>query len=236
MNRIERQLREFTDELSQRDDVTTMDVVNIMRLIRMMIERDGSNGQHKTLCLFCHLGSHASLTRANNLVIVERLNRALIEFKDDYGVASAVNRAFKLNELRSELIGLLKAKGFDAPILHYRAGWIHFLSRLFTDIAGREVRLPSDIEQLKSSKAERKIFDRMVDEARLAYGQPWIPVSFKFDFEDVGDVGSIIPRLRWIIEMSTVPLRQPDQLIGPVGIMEDRQAFELDGAPGANRT
>ena len=205
-----------------------------MRLTRMIIESEGSTLNYPTLYMFCHLVQHSTMDRnLEGLKLLERINDAIINHLASYDIVKAINFAFKLAEMRHELISFFASKQIGMDILNYRSGWRLFLECLFKDIAGRLVKFPDNIEGPGSGKKEKAMFRGMVDKMTASgLSVTMIPWSFCIIFDNDTNIRSISNGLRWSVKMAIVPLSSlggtfPDgpTFRGGVGIMEDPTAF-----------
>jgi hypothetical protein len=153
------QLRGHVERMLIRGQCFPPDMIEILRLTRLIIKQENWRKQYPTLSLYCDWVQHEEIDRnAHACVILEKINEILVDLGD--GDISAINReisrAFHLVPLRQEMLLLFMSKSIRTDIVDSLSNWRGFLGAVLDDISRRPLRMPDNAD----SKAA---FDRMVN-------------------------------------------------------------------------
>jgi hypothetical protein len=182
--------------------------LDILRLSRLVLEREKSASAFPHLSLYCDWFVHGEIDRrALASAMLERMNEIILQFLEVDGICNAISQCVSLAQLRSELTIFFLANGTSIAIPDSYSNWKMFMGLLLEELCDRPIRLP----------ANQKVADAMIQRMRSKWeGQAhknW-PRAFFFEKDTTSQNQSVF---MWNVEIAA-----PD-LIGA-------EAFNLRGA------
>ena len=94
------------------------EIIEILRLIRHVIEKDRSRSEYPHLSLYCDWVQHIEIARhPQGLAILERMNDIIVRhWSDTASLVEEVSHAFGLSQLRQEITLLFMSKEISTAI------------------------------------------------------------------------------------------------------------------------
>lgn len=177
------------------------DILDVMRLCRLVMEKSNSRATHRHLSLYCDWLMHVTIDR-NRLAIkmLERVNNGIVAHLAGAAgdMVAAINHSISLAELRREMVELFTEHSVNTAITESLTNWRMFTGVLLRDLSHRPITLPSD-----SNEADRATARMLASWAGQQH--PMWPKAFYF-LAEPDDSGQI--QFFWEAEMgSTEPGR-----------------------------
>lgn len=157
--------------------VLPVQYLEILRLVRLLIEHEGSSSKYPVAHAYCNWMMHTTITKDEDaLKILGLIDSALFEYakrEKTQKMHSAPNviAAFRLDEFGDQLINLFYDKGINKNVFTKNNGWMSFLKALFEDLCDRPIFFSDKV--LSGSKGRGKeIYDAML-ESRRKFPDVW---------------------------------------------------------------
>jgi hypothetical protein len=195
------------------------DILDTLRLSRLIIEREKSAAEFPHLSLYCDWFVHGEIDKkALGSAMLERMNDIILQFlTDSGGIGDAVSRCVSLAQLRHEMTIFFLAKGVPTPIPDSYSNWKMFVALLLDELCDRPIRLPA-----KKREAEAMV-KRMIARWDGQMHKNW-PRAFFFR-KDASKDNQIT--FMWNVEMAAPDLMGADafHLTGAMEMTEKAEAF-----------
>jgi hypothetical protein len=146
------------------------ELVEILRLTRLLIEQEKWAKQYPTLSLYCDWVQHGELDRhPHTWVVLEKINDILVDkgHADVSAVIREISRAFGLAPLRQEMLWVFMSKSIQTDIVDSLSNWRGFLGAVLDDLSQRPIRLPDNVGTMRKGQS-KEVFDRMVNRNKSA--------------------------------------------------------------------
>ncbi|WP_316230781.1 hypothetical protein [Bradyrhizobium sp. SZCCHNR1051] len=211
-------LKDHTRSMANRN-CHRSEVLEVLRLSRLVLEHDRSALQFPHLSLYCDWFVHGAIDRKPlGSKILELVNDAIRKhWENSDGLVTGISRCLSLAELRHEMIIFLITCGAVTDVADSFTNWNVFVSLLLEDLLDRPIRLPA-----KAKEAEA-IVARMLS-AWNGYKYKHWPRAIFFLREERED-GSF--SFVWNVEMAAPQLTGGDSynLRGGMQMTESLSAF-----------
>ena len=209
------------------------DVIEIMRLSRLVIEQRNVAHQYPVLSLYCDWAQHTEIDRhPGAFAMLARIDGVLVVYAhhDPSIVIHEISKAFALAQLREEFVKLFLVSGANTLLFDSLSNWCQFVGILLNDLADRPVRFPKGIESKSKKSQVRAIFDGMV-KRRATAGQraDLVTKSLSIDnHSDETDPRRPPPGFYWQIRSLEQSPEHYMELTGQMQLTEGREQFRLD--------
>lgn len=127
--------------------------LEIMRLVRLLIEHEGSSRQYPVAYAYCNWMHHANLDRNPEAIkMLGLIDAALLSNATNSTgkLLAQVASAFRLEDLQSQLTALFGAHNIDHSAVADSSVWENFLIALLSDVCDRPIYLRRRFKKGKS--------------------------------------------------------------------------------------
>jgi hypothetical protein len=131
------------------------DLIEVMRLTRLILERQGATRSFPHLALYCDWVVHGEIDRHElGWKIIEQMNAAVTSHDETKGASIAAgSQAISLPQLRAEMIVLFSANDVRTELPDSFSNWKTFVGILMDDLCERRVAFPTGERINRKKKA-----------------------------------------------------------------------------------
>lgn len=159
-------------QLRKEGRVADGEILDTIRLTRLVLENKGLRSTYPTLTLYCDWLQHTEIDRHPSVWnLIESIDQVFTRDPDDGTLVDdiqRINSAFSLGPLRHELIELYKSIGISSFLFTSLRNWQAVLSCLLADLVNRPLRFPAP-PRLKSATA---VYERIASRHRARGTDP----------------------------------------------------------------
>ncbi|RYZ92550.1 MAG: hypothetical protein EOP06_03940 [Proteobacteria bacterium] len=227
-----KRLLKHMDLIFTENRVSSADVMELFRLLRLLIEKNHVRNLYPYTALYCDWAQHDKINRHEvGWQILEDIDVALIDLRDetDMGKLNArISAAFGLGKLRQELIVLFHDQNIRTDIVDGFENWCAVLKMLLVDLDDREICFSDDI--VVSPKARgRKVYQRMI-ERRIKLQLPHDMAVVRAFFLNRSHETPVAGRpsgIYWRVRIKEQSLEHHVEINGQFALPEGRESFKF---------
>ena len=134
------------------------DLIDVMRLSRLIIENKNLSGNYPHLALYCDWLLHTEIDRHGLVLrLLEQMHDAVVNYDKTRDI-EAVSRLLNLAMLRAEMLILFSSHKIGTDLMDSLNNWRKLVGTIILDLCDRPLRLPKTTKGKTKKAVEAAIF------------------------------------------------------------------------------
>ena len=155
----------------------TADLIEVMRLLRLVLEQEKLRGSHPHAALYCDWLLHGEIDRHEIAIdILSKMHVVMVDWDRTHDTA-AIARAMNLAQLRAEMVVIFAGHQIPTDLLDSFSNWKTFLRVLLQDLSQRPLKLPNEPRGKTKKKLDNAIANMVAASKRMG-GRHWARAFF----------------------------------------------------------
>jgi hypothetical protein len=152
-------LRRNVERMKIKGTCSPIELVDILRVIRLILEKGKTKEVYPTLSFYCDWVLHSELDRNPKAhALLCELDRALVSIlkeTDMTKVTSEISNVLSIDKLRKDIISLFKSNSIDPVLFSIGDNWTAFINALTNELLSRPITYPPDVRTNPKAKGHK---------------------------------------------------------------------------------